>query len=183
VTSTSTTFSRADPISTTSTSAQTEDTSAGANLDPVAFGVTSPSFDEGESIPVMHTCDGADTSPELDILGIPAGTESLVLIVDDPDAPLGTWYHWVEFDILAEPGALDIPAGAGVIGVQSVNSWNLPGYRGPCPPQGEEHRYFFKVFALSHTLDLPEGTDPEVLQVAMESRIIDSVELVGTYAR
>lgn len=148
-----------------------------------AFAVTSPAFDDGGTIPVEYTCDGSDLSPALNIVGIPAGTQSLTLIVDDPDAPLGTWDHWVEFDIAAESSALDIPQGTGPLGVQGVNSWNLPGYMGPCPPEGTEHEYFFAVYALSETLGLPEGVGSSQVYDAMEDKIISTADLTGFYSR
>ena len=147
------------------------------------FDVSSPAFADGEEIPREFTCDGADVSPRLNVVGIPSTAESLVIIVEDPDATLGTWYHWVEFDIDPESGARDILRDAGSIGTQGVNSWNLPGYRGPCPPEGEEHRYVFKVFALEERLDLPEGVEAAQVYTAMEDRVISTTELTGTYAR
>lgn len=147
------------------------------------FGISSPAFADGAPIPVEHTCDGADVSPELNIVGIPESAESIVLIVDDPDAPLGTWDHWVEFDISAETSPIAIAEGAGSVGVQGVNSWNLPGYNGPCPPQGEEHEYVFTVYALDSFLDLAAGVDSQQVYPAMDGRILDSVELTGTYSR
>lgn len=147
------------------------------------FDVSSPAFADGEEIPREFTCDGADMSPRLDVVGIPSSAESLVVIVEDPDAPLGTWYHWVEFDIDPESGARDILRDTGPIGIQGANSWNLTGYRGPCPPEGEEHRYVFKVFALEERLDLPEGVDAPQVYTAMEGRVISTTELTGTYAR
>lgn len=122
-------------------------------------------------------------SPELDVAGIPPGAESLVLIVDDPDAPLGTWDHWVEFDIPAASGSVDIERGTGWVGVQGVNSWNLTGYRGPCPPDGEEHKYIFTVYALDEMLGLPEGVDSSQVYAAMEGNVISSDKLTGTFSR
>lgn len=148
-----------------------------------AFDVSSPAFADGEEIPREFTCDGADVSPALAVVGIPSNAESLAVIVEDPDAPLGTWYHWAEFDIAPESGTRDIPKNTGSIGTQGANSWNLTGYRGPCPPEGEEHRYVFKVFALTEQLDLPEGVEAPVVSTAMEDKIISTTELTGTYAR
>lgn len=168
-TTTSTTTSTVPPSTTTTTAP--------------AFDLSSPAFADGEEIPIEFTCDGADVSPPLEIVGIPPNAESLAVIVEDPDAPLGTWYHWVEFDITAESGTRAIPRNAGSIGTQGANSWNLTGYGGPCPPEGEEHRYVFKVFALSEQLDLPEGVEAPIVYSAMEDRIISTTELTGTYAR
>lgn len=148
-----------------------------------AFDVSSPAFADGEAIPREFTCDGADVSPALRIVGIPSTAESLIVIVEDPDAPLGTWYHWVEFDIVPESSARDIPRDVGSIGTPGANSWNLTGYRGPCPPEGEEHRYVFRVFALDGRLDLPEGVEAPQVYTAIEDMIISTTDLTGTYAR
>lgn len=173
-----TTTTTAAPTSTTTLPPSTTTTSM-----PRAFDVSSPAFTDGEEIPRSFTCDGADVSPRLQVVGIPSTAESLVVIVEDPDAPLGTWYHWVEFNIDPESGARDIPRDAGSIGTQGANSWNLTGYRGPCPPEGEEHRYVFKVFALEERLDLPEGVEAPQVYTAIEDRVISTTELTGTYAR
>lgn len=151
--------------------------------EPVPLALTSPVFEDGTPIPVEYTCDGADVSPELNIVGVPEGAESLVIIVDDPDAAIGTWDHWVEFDVGATGIAMDVARDAGEIGIAGLNSWNLPGYMGPCPPEGEEHRYFFTVYALNTLLDLPPEVQSEVVYEAMENRVISTAELMGTYAR
>lgn len=147
------------------------------------FAITSPAFGEGEAIPVEHTCDGADFSPELLIEGVPVGTQALVIIVNDPDAPLGNWDHWVEFDIPAASGQVVIPRDTPPLGIEAVNSWNLGGYMGPCPPPGEEHGYVFTVYAIDELLDLPSGVDSDAIRTAMDGRVIDSVELTGVYGR
>lgn len=170
-------------VTTTTLQPSTTTTTATTTTTPPPFGVSSPAFAEGEEIPREFTCDGADVSPPLHVVGIPSTAESLAVIVEDPDAPLGTWYHWVEFDIVPESGTLDIPTGAASIGTQGANSWNLTGYRGPCPPEGEEHRYVYKVFALTERLDLPEGVEAPVVYTAMEERVISTTELTGTYSR
>lgn len=167
----------------TTTPVQSSTTTPTATTTPPAFDVSSPAFADGEEIPREFTCDGADVSPPLHVVGIPSNTESLVVIVEDPDAPLGTWYHWVEFDIVPESGTHDILRDTGSIGTQGANSWNLTGYRGPCPPEGEEHPYVFKVFALDGRLDLPEGVEAPQVYTAMEDRVISTTELTGTYAR
>lgn len=143
--------------------------------------ITSPAFEEGRSIPVRHTCDGADRSPELLVSDPPPGTMSLAIIVDDPDAPVGVWDHWVEYDI--EPSGEPWPEAAGRLGVQGVNSWNLPGYGGPCPPQGETHRYYFTVYALDTELSIPAGVDSGELRAAMEGHILAEAQLMGTFSR
>lgn len=147
------------------------------------FGVTSPAFDEGGPIPIEYTCDGDDVSPELEVVGIPEGTASIVIIVDDPDAPLGTWTHWLAFDIATGPGSYDVARDTPPIGVSGTNSWNLEGYMGPCPPQGEDHTYHFQVYALSTMLGLPGGVDVGAVTDAMAGSIVDTVGLTGTYSR
>ena len=142
--------------------------------------ITSPVFNEGEPIPVQFSCDGDDISPELIWSGIPEGTASLALIMDDPDAPVGTWVHWVLFNLPADSSGL--PEGVTGLGEDGQNSWNRTGYGGPCPPGGT-HRYFFKLYALDINLDLEAGATKEVLENAMESHILTQVELMGTYSR
>lgn len=177
------------PTSSTTTTSATTSTvgpstaSTTATTTPTVFGVSSPAFADGEEIPREFTCDGADVSPPLAVVGIPSTAESLAVIVEDPDAPLGTWYHWVEFDIVPDSDSRDIVRNAGSVGTQGANSWNLTGYRGPCPPEGEDHRYVFKVFALTERLDLPDGVEAPAVYTAMEDRVISTTELTGTYAR
>lgn len=147
------------------------------------FSVSSPAFENGEAIPIEFTCDGTDISPELNIIGLPEPTRAIAVIVEDPDAPLGTWYHWVEFDIPAGTGSHDIAQNAVEIGVRGSNSWNLEGYMGPCPPEGQEHVYVFRIYALASTLDLPAGVDPDSVISAMGGKILDTVELTGLFGR
>lgn len=139
--------------------------------------LTSTAFAEGATIPAEHTCDGEDVSPPLQIDGIPETTETLVLIVDDPDAPAGTWDHWVAFDIAPAP---EIPRDVGALGIAGVNSFGTTGYGGPCPPSGS-HRYVHQVYALDTALGLPEGaTRAEVLE-AMEGHVLAEATLTGLY--
>ncbi len=145
----------------------------------VEMTLTSPAFAEGEPIPLQFSCDGDDLSPELAWAGIPTGTASLVLIMDDPDAPVGTWDHWILFDIPADLTGL---AQGGTAGTDGNNSWNRTGYGGPCPPSGT-HRYFFKLYAVDIILDLAVGTARGVLEAAIEGHILGYVELMGTYTR
>lgn len=147
------------------------------------FSLSSPAFSYGTEIPSEHTCDGADVSPELNVVGIPEDAESLAIVFNDPGAPLGTWDHWVEFDISVEAGTYAIERSTEPIGVQGVNSWNLAGYRGPCPPEGEEHEYVFTVYAVSGSLGLSEGANSSQVYAAMEGNVISATELTGTYAR
>lgn len=172
------TSSTSPPPTTTTTAPPTTTTEARA-----AFELSSPAFEDGAPIPGDYTCDGADVSPELSVVGIPTGAESIVLIADDPDAPLGTWDHWVEFDIPADAGRLDIERDTGALGVQGVNSWNLSGYGGPCPPGGESHEYSFTVYALDSILGLPAGVESGPVYSAMAGHVLGSVVLTGTYAR
>jgi hypothetical protein len=150
--------------------------------------LTSPSFPPGGSIPPTHTCDGADTSPALEWSGIPPGTASLVLIVDDPDAPdpaapKQTWVHWVLYNI--PPSATGLPAAVGAANLPAgtrvgLNDWKKPAYGGPCPPVGR-HRYFHKLYALDAELpDLGHATKSQV-EDAMRNHVIAQVEMVATY--
>jgi Raf kinase inhibitor-like YbhB/YbcL family protein len=152
--------------------------------------LTSPSFENQGDIPKKYTCDGRDISPELNWSGIPQGTKSFVLIVDDPDAPdpadpKMTWVHWVVYNIPATVHSLsegvaskDLPAGT----LEGVNDWNRTGYGGPCPPIGK-HRYFHKLYALDTVLpDLKRPTKTE-LEKAIKGHIVGQAELVGLYQR
>lgn len=143
--------------------------------------VQSPSFEQNGPIPKKFTCDGENVNPKLVISGLPEKAASLALIMDDPDAPFGDWVHWVVWNIpaaLAEIAENSLPAGA----VQGVTSFGKPGYGGPCPPSGQ-HRYFFKVYALDDTLELPEDTTADELERAMEGHILDKAGLLGIYGR
>ena len=153
--------------------------------------LTSPAFTAGGSIPSQFTCDGADTSPRLAWKGVPAGTRSFALIVDDPDAPdpaapKRVWVHWVLYNIpasateLAE-GAGGKPASAGAR--DGLNDWDRPGYGGPCPPVGR-HRYFHKLYALDVLLpDLGPDARKADVERAMAGHILAQAELMGTYQR
>lgn len=152
--------------------------------------LTSPSFAHGGAIPARHTCDGDDTSPALVWTGVPAGTKSLALIVDDPDAPdpaapKRVWVHWVLWDVPPEVTSLpegvgdaDLPPGTRV----GINDSHEMGYGGPCPPIGR-HRYFHKLYALDTVIGpLPEATKARLLK-AMEGHVLASAELMGTFHR
>ena len=141
--------------------------------------LTSPSFVHNGAIPARYTCDGEDVSPQIDIADIPDGTKTLVLIMDDPDAPNGTWDHWVAYDI--EPVHL-IPEDVGVLGTEGLNSWKRKGYGGPCPPSGT-HRYFFMVLALDTTLGLDGGANKATVLAAADGHVLEEAVLMGTYAR
>jgi len=149
--------------------------------------LTSTAFEEGASIPKRYTCDGNDNSPPLHWEGIPAGTKSLALICDDPDAPRGTWVHWVLFNLPANTTELAagvptdkvLPSGA----KQGTNDSKEIGYGGPCPPKGKPHRYYFKVYALDAELNLPEGSTKQEVEAAMKGHILAQGELMGKYGR
>ncbi len=143
--------------------------------------IRSPAFDDGARIPVRYTADGPDLSPPLRISGVPVGTASLALIVDDPDAPVGTWVHWVVWNV--PPGAPSFPEGGTPDGaVEGRNSWGRSGWGGPSPPSGT-HRYFFKVYALDTVLDLPPTAGKDQLVRAMEGHVLAKAQLMGTYSR
>jgi Raf kinase inhibitor-like YbhB/YbcL family protein len=149
--------------------------------------LTSVAWMEGQPIPENSTCDGADVSPPLAWSGVPAGTQSFALICDDPDAPGGTWVHWVIYGVPATATAFSeaiatveiLPDG----GKQGVNDFRRVGYGGPCPPPGGPHRYYFKLYALDATLTLkPRATKAELLR-AMAGHVLAEAHLMGTYRR
>jgi Raf kinase inhibitor-like YbhB/YbcL family protein len=145
--------------------------------DPLPFALISSAFAANALIPAVYTCDGANTSPPLTLSGLPADTATLALIVDDPDAPGGIWVHWVAFNI---PPATTIAADVGALGTSGRNSWDLPGYGGPCPPSGT-HRYVFTVYALDAELVLDEGVTEEELVAAMDGHVLGTAELIGLF--
>lgn len=140
--------------------------------------ISSKAFAHEGAIPARYTCDGEEISPPLHIEGIPQGTITMALIAEDPDAPKGTFDHWLVWNI--DPVA-DIEEG-GRPGVSGKNGAGTTGYHGACPPDGT-HRYFFFLFALDTDLDLPEGASKQELQDAMEGHIIGQGSLMGTYQR
>ena len=140
--------------------------------------LTSPEFENGNMIPRKFTCEGDNIHPTLIIEDIPTGTKSLALIVDDPDAPMGTWVHWVSFNI---PVVSQIDEDS-IPGKQGINDFGRKDYGGPCPPSGT-HRYFFKLYALDNVLDLNEGINKEALEDAVEGHILDKAELIGLYKK
>ena len=140
--------------------------------------LTCPDFEQGKLIPKKFSCKGDNINPTLIVEDIPAGTKSLALIVDDPDAPGGTWVHWVVFDI---PVVTRIEEDS-IPGKQGLNDYSVSDYRGPCPPSGT-HRYFFTLYALDTELALGGRVDKEVLEEAMRGHIVDKAELVGKYKR
>jgi hypothetical protein len=152
--------------------------------------LTSSSFEQEHEIPARHTCEGADLSPPLAWTGVPDGTRSLALVVDDPDAPdprapKMTWVHWVVYDLPPTVTALPegvtaatLPAGAR----EGRNDWKTVGYRGPCPPVGR-HRYFHKLYALDTTLPALTAADKSGLERAMKGHVLAQATLLGTYAK
>jgi hypothetical protein len=142
--------------------------------------ISSPAFNQGANIPSKFTCDGSQTSPPLQITGIPAEAKSLALIADDPDAPGGLFTHWVIWNI--PPQISSIADGSAPKGVQGTNDFGRPGYGAPCPPSGT-HRYYFRVFALDRELDLRSGAKRGQLDAAMKGHVIAQGELIGRYSR
>lgn len=152
----------------------------------MTISVSSSAFAEAGMIPVKYTCDGNDVSPPLKWTGVPEATKSLALVSDDPDAPMGTWVHWVLWNIppsvqeLAEnvPPEPELPDGS----QQGISDFRRPGYGGPCPPSGV-HRYYFRVYALDTLLDLPSSTRKADLLKAMKGHILAEGQLMGKYSR
>ena len=143
--------------------------------------LTSTAFLNGEIIPIEYTCDGDDTNPLLTMIEVPPEAVSLALIVDDPDAPEGTFTHWLVWNIdpiIEEIEEGEIPTGAEV----GLNSAGMRSYTGPCPPSGQ-HRYFFKLYALDRELDVSISAQREEIDKAMEPHIIARAELLGIYGR
>ena len=153
----------------------------------MAFSISSPSCQNGKDIPKTFTCDGEDVSPALSWTDPPSGSKSFALIADDPDAPRGTWTHWVLFDLPSATTSL--PEGIPKIGEppngarQGVNDFPKIGYGGPCPPPGKPHRYFFKLYALDNQLNLKPGASKQEVEQAMQNHILGKAELVGKYGR
>jgi len=148
----------------------------------IAMNLTSSAFSHGQAIPVQYSCKGADVSPPLAWDEPPAGTRSFVLIMDDPDAPRGTWDHWVIFNIPAERRALPEdfqPAEPLVVG---RNSWGRSDYGGPCPPSGT-HRYFFRLYALDTPLSLSSNANKKEVLAALEGHALGMAELMGTFSK
>jgi Raf kinase inhibitor-like YbhB/YbcL family protein len=151
-----------------------------------AMKLTSRAFQHAGAIPAKYTCDGQDISPPLTWSEPPAQTQSFALIMDDPDAPMGTWVHWVLWNIPATASGLDeglpktaaLPNGAR----QGMTDFHRVGYGGPCPPSGT-HRYFFKLYALDTTLNLPTEATKSVLEDTMRGHILAQTEFIGKYRR
>lgn len=143
--------------------------------------ISSPAFQNQQNIPAKYTCDGDDINPSLAFEEVPVDAQSLALIVDDPDAPAGTWTHWTVWNI--DPATKEIAENSVAGGaIEGKTSFGRPGWGGPCPPSGT-HRYFFKLYALDSVLELPAGADVKQLEAAMVGHIIESCELIGLYSR
>lgn len=142
--------------------------------------ISSSAFGSGQLIPDKFTCDGQDASPPLEFSDIPAAAQTLALIMDDPDAPMGTWDHWILWNI--DPKTTRIAEGKPPQGVVGKNSWGKNAWGGPCPPD-REHRYFFRLYALDAKLDLPPSSVKGDVQKAMRNHIIAEAELMGRYDR
>jgi Raf kinase inhibitor-like YbhB/YbcL family protein len=147
----------------------------------MALSISSTAFEDGAEIPGPYSCDGEDLSPPLAWSGAPEEARSLALIVDDPDAPSGTFVHWLAWGINPDSGGL----GEGEVAPsEGTGGFGEPGYRGPCPPPGHgPHRYFFRLFALDQEPDLEPGASRAELEGAMEGHVLAGAELVGTYER
>jgi len=155
--------------------------------DTMSFKLASDAFLEGQPIPKDHTCDGADRSPDLHWEGAPPGTQAFALIVDDPDAPVGNWNHWLLYNVPAGARALarGMPADPtlGDESRQGTNDFGRIGYGGPCPPHGSNHRYYFKLYALSAPLDLQPGAKRDAVLKALGGKTLAEAELMGRYGR
>ncbi|MFH0877549.1 MAG: YbhB/YbcL family Raf kinase inhibitor-like protein [Candidatus Omnitrophota bacterium] len=153
----------------------------------MALELKSLAFEQGKEIPRPHTCEGKDASPALSWQDVSSETKSFALICDDPDAPMGTWVHWVLYNIPSD--ARSLPEGVSLEQTlpdgsrQGVNDFRRLGYGGPCPPPGKPHRYFFKLYALDTVLDLKGHVTKEALVRAMERHILAEAILMGTYKR
>ena len=158
-----------------------------AAADAPSFSLTSDSFTDGKAIPAEFTCDGADRSPPLHWDGAPEATKAFALVVEDPDAPGGTFTHWVLFNAPGATKAFDkgvAPKGKLDDGsLQGTNDFGKTGYSGPCPPQEANHRYVFELFALSEPVDLEPGAKHDAVLGAIKSTTLAKAKLTGTYKR
>jgi Raf kinase inhibitor-like YbhB/YbcL family protein len=146
-----------------------------------------PAFQPGSEIPQQYTCEGEDLSPPMQWGGAPKGTQSFALIAEDPDAPSGTFTHWVLYEL--PPSVTELPQGLPRTehvkfgGSQGMNDFGKLGYGGPCPPPGKPHRYFFKLYALDNMPDVKPGAKKEDLERAMEGHVLAQAEIMGKYQR
>jgi Raf kinase inhibitor-like YbhB/YbcL family protein len=151
----------------------------------MAFKLIVSAFSEGANIPKQHTCEGADVSPALEWSGEPAETASFTLIMDDPDAPAGTWNHWLLFDIPATAHSLAQGYKPGQLGVSGTSDFGRPGYGGPCPPKGHgPHRYFFRLYAVrAASLGLKPGARRSEIDHALRGQVLAETQYMGRYER
>ncbi len=160
-----------------------EDTKGGS--EPME--IRSSAFNEGDTIPKKHTCEGEDVSPQLSWPAVPEGAKSLVLICDDPDAPVGTWVHWVLFGLSPATTELpeDVPDGEQVLegAKHGRNDFGNLGYGGPCPPPGPTHRYYYKLYAIDIEPPLEAGATKAEVMAAIEGHVLAEAQLMGRYAR
>ncbi len=153
----------------------------------MSFTLKTTAFQPGGEIPNKYTCTGTDASPALSWTDAPAGTKSFALIADDPDAPAGTWVHWVAYDIPASTH--ELPEGVSNTdqitggGVQGQNDFRKIGYGGPCPPPGKPHRYYFKLYALDTSLNLKPGATKKAVEEAMKGHVLAQAEVMGRFRR
>ncbi len=155
----------------------------------MTFTLTSSAFAEGATIPAKHSCEGPDVSPPLAWTGAPENTNTYALIMDDPDAPMGTWVHWVLWNLPGTRGSL--PENVSKTGepkelggvLQGNNTWPKIGYYGPCPPPGKPHRYYFKLYALDGPLSVKAGATKADVERATQGHVLAQAQLMGTYAR
>jgi Raf kinase inhibitor-like YbhB/YbcL family protein len=166
-------------------SPQAQNHSKGART--MAFALRTADFGNGANIPRTFTCDGEDRSPALEWSGAPSGTKALALIADDPDAPAGTWVHWVIYNIPASAhslaGGVEKKEQLADGSRQGRNDFRKIGYNGPCPPPGKAHRYFFKLYALNAEVTLAAGATKVELEHAMDGHILAQAEWMGRYRR
>ena len=155
----------------------------------MALSISSPAFAAGSTIPVKHSCDSEDVSPRLEWNDPPAGTKAFALVVDDPDAPMGNWVHWVVVDLPAAARELPegVARGAEIRGLEGArqgrNDFGKLGWGGPCPPPGKPHRYFFTLYALDAPLGLAEGSTKAEVEKRLAGHVLAKAEMFGTYQR
>lgn len=147
-------------------------------VDYKKLNISSPAFEDGGMIPALYTCEGKNINPPFEIGGIPEEAKCLAIIMDDPDAPAGTWVHWLVWNIPVTHHIRENHAP----GMEGINDFQKPNYGGPCPPSGT-HRYFIKIYALDALLDLPASSSKNLLEKAMSEHIIGFGELTGLYKR
>ena len=141
--------------------------------------IGSSEFANNENIPAMYTCDGENVNPPITIENSPSGTKSMALIIDDPDAPNGTFDHWIVWNIRPKEMIIENT----VPGTEGKNGFGKSKYQGPCPPEGKIHRYFFKVYALDSLINVQAGSDKKTVEKAMSKHILAEGEIIGMYQK